>query len=114
MSLLENNSNIKYRMKQITNKTEILNQLKNTTKNIVLSMFSAQHHNVEQIELEAILILYLKKLFDDSKKEYVFMDFYDCKLVYSSLESKTTNFGYCKIVISFESGNLQGEINLDK
>lgn len=49
------------------NKNEILNQIKNVTRNMVLSMFNAKGHNVEHIELEAVSILYLKGLIDKGK-----------------------------------------------
>lgn len=98
-------------------KTEILNQLKNTTKNIVLSMFSAQHHNVEQIELEAISILYLKKLFDDGKLEINLISQKGLKQAVNQLNDKgikcneLTAFRNISMLINADSDDKKAIVN---
>lgn len=73
------------------NKNKTLNQLKNITKNMILSMFNSSGHNVKQIELEAVAILFLKKLIDENRVEINLLSQKGIKQAINQLEDKGIN-----------------------
>jgi len=73
------------------NKTETLIVLKNVAKTMVQGMFNAKKHNVEHIELEAISILYIKKLIDNGRVKINLLTNKGIKQAINQLKDKGIN-----------------------